>query len=376
MDGIVFDGYFQSEDDSAKDKSAEIHKKCKSGLFYGLSYIGQRKNNEDTILVPFFEGVSNNSVFSRCYTTNLPGGFYLFAVADGMGGASSGEVASELAVKVVREEITEKLSEERDFNGCQLKNILKESLQKVQREIRAAIEKNSSLAGMGTTMVVLLVAKNKFIWANIGDSRLYMVKSGEIELLTKDHTYLQQYLEGRGKPPDEEWVKRYSSYLIRALDGTDHEPDIYPLQDEWEDFPDNSCLLLCSDGLVPAKDKLQVFPYSDILKSFDSPGKVCQQLVSTAYFDGSTDNISVILIEGPDYHHELKNINELPFPPVKRQKQKDNFSNSIAGSDVKAKNKFRGGFFVVLVGLVFCLFVSCCILILPGDPNQTACTEL
>ena len=181
---------------------------------------------------------------------------------------------------------------------------------------------------MGTTMVVLIMAKNKFVCANIGDSRIYLVKNEGSKLLTKDHTYLQQYMDSRGQLPDEECIGRYSSYLFVAIDGTDNEPDIYPTDKEWEDFSDNACLLLCSDGLIPGKKESLVVTYTDVTKSFNRPKKACEQLISTTYFNGSTDNISVILIEGPDYQHELKWQKELPFPPENSQRSENTFSNS------------------------------------------------
>lgn len=163
MEDLIFDGFYQGETENHEGISPVSLKEHKAGLYYGLMCTGRRKNNEDTILIPSYEGESTNLISSRCHKVVLPHGYFLFPVADGMGGASSGEVASELAVTVVKEEIRVNTGIEKDYSGFKLKTILQKSLLRAQKEIRATNQNDSSLSGMGTTMVVFIVANNKYV---------------------------------------------------------------------------------------------------------------------------------------------------------------------------------------------------------------------
>ena len=109
MESLIYDGFDHSKGNILKELPAVNLTERKSGLYYELTFIGSRKKNEDTILIPSFKGIGNNLHSSRCHNITLPHGYFLFAVADGMGGANSGEIASELAVKVVKEEIDNKI---------------------------------------------------------------------------------------------------------------------------------------------------------------------------------------------------------------------------------------------------------------------------
>lgn len=301
---------------------------------YACSFVGKRKNNEDS------------------YIDLTPAeGFRLFAVADGMGGANAGEIASSLAIETISNFFKKELIPDSDYSDDELKSLIIRGYQKIQSEIDTSIKEDASLSGMGTTLVILLYAKGRWLCGNLGDSRLYLVRKNSLELITKDHSLLQQYLDVHGIAPDEVWVKKYSNYLVKALDGGDSIPDIYILTEE-RISKGGSCFILCSDGILSEKKPGSGPPIKEIVCNAKDVRDAAEQLVSHAFYQGSADNITVILVEAEGFVHKNNSgITRLPFPPTE----------NASAPEVKVVNKrlisvILSAIFLCIVGILFLLY--------------------
>lgn len=246
--------------------------------FFANTIKGRRQNNED-----------------NCIAIQLDTDNYLFAVADGMGGAAAGEIASSIAINELEEFIRSSISKH-SSNNCR-KTILKEAYHSIQGKIASHIEAYPEYRGMGTTLCVLWVNQQSYVWANLGDSRIYLIQRDTIQQITKDHTYIQDYKDKYGTAISPELAGQYGNLIMRSLDGGEDEPDIFPLAAEEESLIDNSAFLLCSDGLILDKlDHINNEFHHIFLESFPL-NKTVNTLIDFAYSGGSNDNITAVVAE-------------------------------------------------------------------------------
>src|SRR5947207_12674714 len=161
----------------------------------------------------------------------------LFAVADGMGGARAGEVASKVAV--------DKLGSSADFDGNPEQR-LAEVTKEANREIYRMAQDDSALAGMGTTLTAALVTGREVAIGHVGDSRVYRFRDGELERLTHDHSLVEEFVRQGKLTPEQAEHHPQRSIITRALGP---EPDV-----EVETYTHagraGDVYLLCSDGLT------------------------------------------------------------------------------------------------------------------------------
>lgn len=241
--------------------------------YYSKTFVGRRKNNQDS-----------------CYANQIFPGTYLFAVADGMGGSAGGEIASSIAIKV----LCDKVIELKEYND--LKQILKEAFSACHKSIKDKIDESPELNGMGTTLSCLLVKNNKYVWANIGDSRIYYINNQEFKQITVDHSYIQEYKEEKGEEPPLELVNKFGNLITKVLDGNNDEPDIFPVNSSYKELNENEIFVLCSDGLIVSKanDCEYIRDYMIATKYIE---KSANELISFAYHNDSSDNITVVVVE-------------------------------------------------------------------------------
>jgi PPM family protein phosphatase len=208
-----------------------------------------------------------------------------FAVADGMGGAKAGEVASAMA--------TEAFETERDSDEtpeAQLERILREA----NRRIYDLARSDESHRGMGTTLTAAKVTGDEISLAHVGDSRAYRMRDGELEQLTKDHSLVAE-LERSGQiTPEAAEHHPQRSIITRALGPEpDVEVDTYTVTAREGDL-----FLLCSDGLTSMISDDEI---GSILRSADSLDAAADALVRAANQSGGKDNITVVLFRvGPN----------------------------------------------------------------------------
>jgi protein phosphatase len=205
----------------------------------------------------------------------------LFAIADGMGGARAGEVASSLAAAAVQA----------DDAGGDGKERVAALIQAANRSVYERSSNDAEVAGMGTTMTVALVEETGVTFGHVGDSRAYVLRDGALEQLTDDHSLVAELVRG-GKLSAEEAVHHpQRSVITRAL-GTDPDVDVDTFTVEAHE---GDIYVLCSDGLT---DMIGDDEIGEVLgerrKSLDD---AAEELVRRANRAGGQDNITVIAFE-------------------------------------------------------------------------------
>ena len=203
----------------------------------------------------------------------------LFAVADGMGGAQAGEVASQLAAAVL---------EETDPGSLSGPERLISLIQEANRRVYERASSDPSTSGMGTTMTVALVEPNGVTIAHVGDSRAYRVREGHLEQLTEDHSLVNELLKSGKLSREEAEVHPQRSVITRAV-GTDPDVDVDAFV---VDASEGDIFLLCSDGLTDMVGDDDIL--ETVEKHREDLDRVTKALVSAANRGGGEDNITVV----------------------------------------------------------------------------------
>lgn len=228
----------------------------------------------------------------------------LFIVADGMGGHASGEVASEIAVTSIAEffratsadeEQTWPFKEERGLKYEE--NRLVAGIRLANRRIFEAAQADVRKRGMGTTVVAALFTHNGAYVGHCGDSRCYRYRQGKLELLTEDHSLLNDYLKNHKLSQDEIDNFPHKNVIVRALGMKDTvQVDISRLEPQ-----PNDIYLLCSDGLsgmVHDPEMLTTLQASQgAEQTRDDVEALCHALIAAANKNGGTDNVTVVAIK-------------------------------------------------------------------------------
>jgi PPM family protein phosphatase len=222
---------------------------------------------------------------------------HLFVVADGMGGHAAGEVASKVAVESINEfvcltggdeEITWPfgLDENISYDG----NRLKTAIRYANRKVLEATKEKSEYEGMATTVAAVLVDGDTANIGHVGDSRVYLLRGGEISQLTSDHSWVNEQIQSGVISADQARTHPLRNVVTRALGGKpDLQVDMQQHKGQAGDI-----LLLCSDGLTTmiADDEI-----ARLVREADGDvDKAAQSLVSSANAKGGEDNITVLLI--------------------------------------------------------------------------------
>ena len=241
----------------------------------------------------------------------------LFAVADGMGGAKAGEVASAVAVEAV-----EGARESGEPVEAQLAGIVREA----NRRIYDLAVADESRRGMGTTLTLAKLHGDEVSLAHVGDSRAYRLRGGELEQLTKDHSLVAE-LERSGQiTPEAAEHHPQRSIITRALGPEpDVEVDTYTLAGRAGDL-----FLICSDGLTSMISDDEV---RSILRSAGSLDDAAEELVRAANQSGGKDNITVILFRLGDGDGEAPGA---PSPSEHIPADDDTIAGGISAADVQA----------------------------------------
>jgi protein phosphatase len=203
----------------------------------------------------------------------------LFVVADGMGGARAGEVASRLAVEQFD-----------DADGADMppEQQLAEVAKGANRKIHEMAQEDSAYAGMGTTFTAALVTGREIAIGHVGDSRLYRLRDGELERLTHDHSLVEEFVRQGKLTPEEAEVHPQRSIITRALGP---EPDV-EVDTYTHSGRDGDVYLLNSDGLTGMINEEQV---AEILRDRESLEDAAEKLIAAANENGGKDNITVVL---------------------------------------------------------------------------------
>jgi len=203
----------------------------------------------------------------------------LFAVADGMGGAQAGEIASRLAAAAL---------EETDPGALSGPEKVTSLIQEANRRVYARASADPSTSGMGTTMTVALVEGTEVTIGHVGDSRAYLVRDGSLEQLTEDHSLVNELLKSGKLSPQEAEMHPQRSVITRAV-GTDPDVDVDAFI---VSANEGDVFLLCSDGLT---DMVRDDDILDAVERYhDDLDRATKSLISAANRGGGEDNITVI----------------------------------------------------------------------------------
>ncbi len=204
----------------------------------------------------------------------------LFAVADGMGGAQAGEIASRIAASALR-----------DSGAGAGEDAVVALIQEANRRVYDAAAGDEARAGMGTTMTAALVAGDIVRIGHVGDSRAYRVRDGALEQLTDDHSLVAELVRSGRLSPEEADVHPQRSVITRVL-GTDPEVDVdtFDVQARPGDV-----FMICSDGLTSMVDDASILDVVE--RNRTSLDRAARALVDAANKGGGEDNITVIVFE-------------------------------------------------------------------------------
>lgn len=219
------------------------------------------------------------------YTSEMPLGNLpnVFIVADGMGGHNAGDYASKVTVETMVREI------EASFEKNPLK-IFGKAIESANEMIRKKAKEDAGLEGMGTTVVAATCMGKYLQIANVGDSRLYIIRNKDIKQITKDHSLVEEMVRMGGIGRDEARNHPDKNIITRAIGAGDNvEPDFFS-----EELTEGDIILMCSDGLTNMLEDEEI---RMILSGARDIVEKAQDLVQAANANGGKDNISVILIE-------------------------------------------------------------------------------
>ncbi len=239
-----------------------------------------RAHNEDSI---FVDGVAGLAV-----------------LADGMGGYSAGEVASGIAVNVIRNGLLPELNSGRELSKVDVQSGLTHAAQLLQQQIAAAnkgiyeaAQARPECAGMGTTLVAAVFCGNRVSIGHIGDSRCYRMRAERFEQLTHDHSLLQEQIDSGVLTPEQAKYSLNKNLVTRALGIEAIVPaDIVEYRIEANDI-----YLLCSDGLTDMVEPDAIHGIIDERRQ--ELAQAAAELVELANQNGGRDNISVVLVRVP-----------------------------------------------------------------------------
>lgn len=206
----------------------------------------------------------------------------VYIVADGMGGHAAGDYASSFTVGAIVKEIEE--TEETD-----VRRVLGNAIKTANEELRRKAEEDTTLYGMGTTIVAATIIGNRLEVANVGDSRLYIIRDG-IRQITRDHSLVQEMVRMGGMDPETARNHENKNIITRAIGGADTvDADFFKV-----DLKEGDIILMCTDGLTNMLDddeiRMIVHAGRDVIE-------MAERLIRAANDHGGKDNIAVILIE-------------------------------------------------------------------------------
>jgi protein phosphatase len=254
-----------------------------------------RPNNEDHFLVLRFHRALETLL------TNLPDGLvpvraaevgYGMVVADGMGGMAAGEVASREAIRTLINLALATPDWVLRGGEPEMERVMERMADRYQRVnaiLREEAQANPKLAGMGTTMTLACSLGHDLILTHVGDSRAYLVRGGQLHLLTHDDTLVQELVDRGIVHPEQAATHLFRHVLTRSLGGGGGE---IQAQTRRITLADQDQLLLCTDGLT---DMVDTWTIGSTLRSAPSANDACQALVTQALQNGGKDNVTVVL---------------------------------------------------------------------------------
>ena len=232
----------------------------------------ERENNEDRVLCDSERGI--------------------YAVIDGVGGESGGEIAAQTALEILQARLSRRTTDPA--------RLIREAIALANKQIYDQARANPNLAGMAAVLTVAVVDDGQATIGHVGDSRLYLLRPGRIQKVTRDHSPVGAR-EDAGEIAEEEAMRHpRRNEIFRDVGSAPHQPDEEGFIDVTRiEVPADAALLLCSDGLS------DLVPSAAILAAVESsagdPPAAVKELIAQANAAGGKDNVSVVLVEGDRY---------------------------------------------------------------------------
>jgi protein phosphatase len=210
----------------------------------------------------------------------------LFVVADGMGGHAAGEVASEMAVQILSRDLDDITRLSIDETEGRVRAALRHANSAIFERTSTEVDKQ----GMGTTASLLILTEGGYLIGQVGDSRVYLLRDGRLEQVTRDHSWVQEQVDAGLLTSEQARYHPYSNVITRCVGaGPEVEPDLYTGEVRKGDI-----FLVASDGLTGMVDDRRI---QQILSARSSPGRMVDALIAEANGRGGLDNITAIVVQ-------------------------------------------------------------------------------
>jgi protein phosphatase len=254
---------------------------------FGKTDLGRtREHNEDTFLVADLS-TGNASLQPEVRNHEIGPRGSLFMVADGMGGAAAGELASAMAADLIHQHMATSWAQDGSLTAEQFAYRMREAVELANAKIYAYAREHPEVRGMGTTVTAAGVFGNDLYLTQIGDSRAYLVRGTEAIQLTKDQSLMQRLVDAGELTEDEAEQSERRNIILQALG-----PDPRVKVDlTYQSIRRGDILILCSDGLSGLVRREEFAAYA---RQHGDPPALCAALIDLANARGGPDNITVI----------------------------------------------------------------------------------
>src|SRR4051812_11527876 len=212
----------------------------------------------------------------------------IFAVADGVGGAEAGEVASQTAIEVLDEAFRHQT------DGADIEDLMELAIQRANASIHQMAQEHAKFSMMATTIVALHLKGNVATFGHVGDSRLYrLTPDGQLHRETEDHSIVEEEVRAGRMTPEQAANHPSKNVISHALGAEDSvEADMKVIEVE-----DGCAFLLCTDGITRHLPDAEI---RDLLSSGRSPNQICEEMKSRCYERGAEDNLTAVVVQvGP-----------------------------------------------------------------------------
>ena len=323
-----------------------------------------RQNNEDNFVVCSDLSKSNWMIPQTSDYTDLGEYGVLLVVADGMGGANAGEVASAIAVETIQNMFTPEQVSEAVSDDKSIQEFMKDVVKSADLNILKRSQEDSSTRGMGTTVVMAWVLNDKAYICWCGDSRCYVLnKQHGLIQLSKDHSYVQELVDKGQLDPELMHDHPLSNVITRCLGDVENranpETRIYQLRH-------GDCIMLCSDGLSSLCHDNQIL--DTMIEFHDNPMECKNELISAALSNGGYDNVTIavcnIQFEGEEEETEAQPEGEEgeEAKTAEEEAPEEELNTTIRNVQVRRKRKGPRFFLILLVLLII---AGLCIYFIP-----------
>jgi PPM family protein phosphatase len=254
---------------------------------FGTTNVGLiRADNQDAFLIANLEtgDIATTSAPSVISVHTAP---FIMIVADGVGGAASGALASSIATETVLGELHRWWRKVPKRNPESIEAALKRGIDAANREIFQTATTSPEHHGMGTTATLTLVIEGEAFIAQVGDSRAYLIRKGTAKQLTKDQSFVQRLIDAGRMTAKEAAQSEHRNIILQAL-GPEEKvvTDFYRVKLENDDT-----MVLCSDGL---SNQVSNEDIARITRGSTKPQDICNALIEEALHTGAPDNVTVV----------------------------------------------------------------------------------